>query len=155
SGREIAYNDDFHFRPDPALACTIPEEGEYVAEIRDALYRGREDFTYRIKVVELAPERTQAGDAVAGPVAEVAASAGTDLPIAAAGAQPGAAAVATHRFSGRAGERIVAEVFARREGSPLDSVLTIVGPDGRELATNDDCEDKAAGLLTHQADSRV
>lgn len=52
-GREVAYNDDFRFYPDPVLHCEIPEDGEYVLKIRDALHRGREDFVYRIAVGEL------------------------------------------------------------------------------------------------------
>ena len=50
---------------------------------------------------------------------------------------------------------VVAEIRARRLGSPLDSLLRVTGPDGKEIATNDDHDDPAAGLLTHQADSRV
>jgi hypothetical protein len=57
------------------------------------------------------------------------------------------------RFDGRAGEEIVAEVTARRLDSPLDSMLRLTDAAGRELAVNDDAEDKGAALLTHQADS--
>jgi hypothetical protein len=59
------------------------------------------------------------------------------------------------RFNAAAGAEIVAEVFARRLGSPLDSVLKLTDADGRQLAFNDDHEDQGAGLLTHQADSRL
>lgn len=47
-GREVAYQDDFRFNPDPVLCYEVPEDGEYVIEIRDSIYRGREDFVYRI-----------------------------------------------------------------------------------------------------------
>ncbi len=60
-----------------------------------------------------------------------------------------------YRFDGRAGEEVVAEVLARRLDSPLDSVLKLTDASGRQLAANDDYEDKGAGLLTHQADSRI
>ena len=53
SGAEVAYDDDFRFHPDPVLHCEIPDDGQYVLEIRDALYRGREDFVYRIALGEL------------------------------------------------------------------------------------------------------
>lgn len=53
SGREVSYADDFRFDPDPALSCVIPQDGEYVLEIKDAIYRGREDFVYRLTVGEL------------------------------------------------------------------------------------------------------
>ena len=52
-GNEIAYDDDFHFNPDPVLHCKIPADGQYLVEIKDAIYRGREDFVYRITIGEL------------------------------------------------------------------------------------------------------
>ncbi|MEO0018277.1 MAG: hypothetical protein RLZZ522_1560, partial [Verrucomicrobiota bacterium] len=54
-----------------------------------------------------------------------------------------------------AGTAVVAEIRARRLGSPLDSILRVTGPDQKVVATNDDHADPAAGLLTHQADSLV
>ena len=57
------------------------------------------------------------------------------------------------RFEGRAGDTIVAEVYARRLDSPLDSVLKLTDAAGKQLAFNDDHEDKGAGLDTHYADS--
>lgn len=59
------------------------------------------------------------------------------------------------RVDARAGSEIVAEVLARRLNSPLDSVLKIIGPNGKEMASNDDNEDKASALDTHHADSRL
>ena len=59
------------------------------------------------------------------------------------------------RFEGRAGEQIVAEVYARRLDSPLDSVLELTDAAGKRLAFNDDHEDKADGLNTHHADSLI
>ena len=59
------------------------------------------------------------------------------------------------RIDARAGEEITAEVFARRLDSPLDSVLRLTDAAGKQLAVNDDFEDKGQGLLTHQADSRI
>lgn len=52
-GKELAYTDDFRFNPDPVLYYEIPAEGDYVLEIKDAIYRGREDFVYRLTVGEL------------------------------------------------------------------------------------------------------
>ena len=51
-GREVAFADDYRFEPDPVLFYQIPEDGEYELEIRDSIYRGREDFVYRIAVGE-------------------------------------------------------------------------------------------------------
>jgi hypothetical protein len=57
------------------------------------------------------------------------------------------------KFTGRAGETIVAEVYARRLDSPLDSVLKLTDATGKLLAWNDDNEDLGSGLNTHHADS--
>ena len=48
----MAFADDYRFSPDPVLFYQIPEGGEYELEIRDSIYRGREDFVYRIAVGE-------------------------------------------------------------------------------------------------------
>lgn len=52
-GKEVAYNDDFRFKPDPTIFLQVPQTGEYVLTITDAIYRGREDFVYRITIGEL------------------------------------------------------------------------------------------------------
>lgn len=52
-GKEVAYNDDFRFKPDPTIFYEVAKDGEYVVSITDAIYRGREDFVYRITVGEL------------------------------------------------------------------------------------------------------
>ena len=52
-GNEVAYDDDYCFDPDPVLFYKAPEDGVYGLEVRDALYRGRDDFVYRIAVGEL------------------------------------------------------------------------------------------------------
>ena len=53
SGKELAYDDDYRFKPDPVIFYEVPQDGEYVFTIRDAIYRGREDFVYRISIGEL------------------------------------------------------------------------------------------------------
>ena len=53
SGKEVAYDDDYRFKPDPTLFFEVPGDGEYVFSIHDSLYRGREDFVYRITIGEL------------------------------------------------------------------------------------------------------
>jgi len=42
------------------------------------------------------------------------------------------------RFEGKEGQQIVAEVFAARYGSPLDSFLTLYTAEGQIVASNDD-----------------
>jgi hypothetical protein len=212
-GREVKYADHFLFHPDPVLYYEIPEDGAYVLEIHDSIYRGREDFVYRIEIGELPfvtgifPLGGRGGTRTAvelrgwnlpaGKITEdnkgkpagiypIAAHSGAllsnrvpfavdalpeilekepnnrkenaqrvALPVIVNGriARPGDADV--FRFDGRADEEIVAEVFARRLNSPLDSLLRLTDAAGRELAVNDDAEDKGAALLTHQADSRI
>lgn len=53
SGKEVAFCDDYTYHVDPVLFYKVPESGYYEVEINDALYRGREDFSYRIDVGEL------------------------------------------------------------------------------------------------------
>jgi hypothetical protein len=53
AGKELAYDDHHGFEPDPVLNCKIPKDGQYVLEIHDSLYRGRDDFVYRIALGEL------------------------------------------------------------------------------------------------------
>ncbi len=52
AGKEVAYDDDYRFKPDPTILCEIPGDGEYVLSIYDSIYRGREDFVYRITMGE-------------------------------------------------------------------------------------------------------
>ena len=210
-GREVQYADHFLFHPDPVLYYEIPEDGAYTLEIHDSVYRGREDFVYRIEMGELPfvtgifplggrtgtrvavelkgwnlpagkfteetkgkpagvyPITARNGQFVSNPTSfavdtlpEVLEKEPNNrkenaqrvsLPVIVNGriGQPGDWDV--FRFDGRAGEEIVAEVSARRLNSPLDSLLRLTDAAGRELAVNDDAEDKGAALLTHQADS--
>lgn len=211
NGNELAYDDDYKFHPDPVLFYEIPKDGEYVIEIRDAIYRGREDFVYRIAVGELpfvtsifplggtagaqatieadgwnlpasnlTPQAKDKGPGVypvsasckgliSNPVPfavdtlpecleqepnnEQASAQLVTLPIIVNGRIDQAGDVDVFRFEGRAGDEIVAEVYARRLDSPLDSTLKLTDATGRQIAFNDDHEDKAAGLTTHHADS--
>lgn len=211
SGREVAYEDGFRFQPDPVLRVRVPADGEYVLEIKDALYRGREDFVYRIAVGEL-PYITSifplGGSAGAKTVVSVngwnlqanrvtmdttgaepgfySLTAGggnlasnrvpfavdtlpelperepnsvskhaqrVTLPVIVNGRIQEPGDLDVYSFQGRAGDQVVAEVRARRLGSPLDSSLELMDALGRRVAFNDDHEDKGAGLLTHHADS--
>jgi len=212
SGKELAFDDDFRFHPDPVLYYEIPKDGEYVLEIKDSIYRGREDFVYRITVsetpfvtsifplggragIETAIEVkgwnlpvnsvTQNKDCkpsvlpvyvakdgwisnrlpfVVDPSPQCAEQEPNDdkdhaqaigLPIIINGRidKPGDSDV--FRIKGHAGAEIVAEVQARRLDSPVDSVLRITDATGKQIAYNDDNEDKASGLNTHHADSYI
>ncbi|MBN2447170.1 MAG: PPC domain-containing protein [Phycisphaerae bacterium] len=52
AGKEVAYADDYRFDPDPVLLFEVPADGEYAVEIRDSIYRGRDDFVYRLSIAE-------------------------------------------------------------------------------------------------------
>lgn len=49
-GREVAYCDDYRLSVDPVIILNVPESDTYTLEIHDAIYRGREDFNYRIEL---------------------------------------------------------------------------------------------------------
>lgn len=49
-GKNLASNDD-QGGPDPVLQWSAPEDGEYLAVVRDHQRRGGGDFTYRLEVV--------------------------------------------------------------------------------------------------------
>lgn len=210
-GKELAYAGSYRFHPDPVLHYEVPRDGNYVVEINDSVFRGREDFIYRMALGELpfvtgifplggkAGEETQVAvqgwnlpftsltenargktagiDALdascrswplnrlpfaLGSLPECMEQEPNDspeqaqrvtLPVIVNGRidRPGDRDV--FRFEGRARQEIVAEVYARRLDSPLDSVLKLTDATGRQLAFNDDHEDKACGLITHHADS--
>lgn len=211
AGREVTAADDYGSDPDPVLFYKVPSDGVYELEIRDAIYRGRDDFVYRVAVGELPfitqwfPLGGRVGTPTTAPVSgwnlppqalQLDTSPGGETvrlarmpdPVGACNAvryavddlpeslenepndaQQQAQAVTlpmlingrigragdtdAYRFTGRAGEEVVAEVRARRLGSPLDSQLRLMGPDGAVLASNDDYDDREAGLIVHQADS--
>lgn len=183
-GREVASSDHCAFDPDPVISYEVTSDGNYTLEIRDSLYRGREDFVYRIALGEdaqgnsiwlgrrdgvlpsyrtsadpFAPSSQSYLQFVRNPLPECEAKTsgedpqGITLPHMIRGCISKAGVVDTFRISGHVGERIVAEVYARRLGSPLDSLLTVVNSKGKVIAMNDDTPDPDEGLLTHHADS--
>lgn len=58
-GHEVAYNDDYRFDPDPVIFYKVPADGIYRLKVSDSIFRGRDDFVYRIAAGEL-PFVTQA-----------------------------------------------------------------------------------------------
>jgi hypothetical protein len=48
NGAAVAGAQCFQFRPDPVLLWEVPASGDYEIEVRDSIYRGREDFVYRV-----------------------------------------------------------------------------------------------------------
>jgi len=213
-GRELAYNDDYRFKPDPVILFEVPEDGEYLLAIHDAIYRGREDFVYRITIGELPfvtsifplggrvdtettiemkgwnlTETSMTVDSAEwssgvyqltargkdGLLADPFLFAEDNLPDCTEkdhNDQQRTAQVVTlpvivngriehpgdhdlFKFEGKAGDEVVAEVYARRLDSPLDSLLKLTDSNGKKLALNDDREDSGTGLNTHHADSYI
>jgi len=211
SGKEVAYNDDFRSDPDPVIFYEVPEDGDYLLTINEALFRGRESFVYRITVGELPfvtgifplggrvgePVKIEVDgwnldnttlsppppDAKPGqyllaatngkfasnhvpfaldtlpeclnqePNDEPAQAQKVTLPIIVNGRADRSGDWDVFEVEGKAGETLVAEVQARRLGSPYDSFLKVTGPDGKIIALNDDHYDAASGLNTDHADS--
>jgi ribosomal protein L40E len=211
NGKEVAYNDDFRFSPDPVIYFEVPEDGEYLLAINEALFRGRESFVYRITIGELPyvtsvfPLGGRAGeevkvemdgwnlekttpalppkDAKPGhhlitakngkfasnqvlfaldtlpecmenePNDEPAKAQKVQMPIIINGRSDKAGDWDVFEVEGKAGETIVAEVDARRLGSPLDSFVKVTSADGKVIAVNDDHFDAGSGLNTDHADS--
>jgi hypothetical protein len=52
-GRELVSADHYLFHPDPLIEYDVPADGEYIAEIHDSIFRGREDFICRVSMGEL------------------------------------------------------------------------------------------------------
>lgn len=52
-GKELAFADDYRFQPDPTILFEVPHDGDFVFAIHDSIYRGREDFVYRVTIGEL------------------------------------------------------------------------------------------------------
>jgi len=167
-GTEVAFCDDNGFDPDPLLVYEVPADGEYEVEVRDALYRGREDFVYRLVVGEPVADGERADSVAmaraAGDLPECVevepndgpdSAQGVSLAVSVSGQIERPGDVDVYRFAGRAGETIIAEVRARRLGSDLDSLVRLIDGSGAVVAWNDDSPDAEAGLITHHADSYV
>jgi len=218
AGHEVAFDDDFRFDPDPVLFYKVPKSGEYELEIRDSIYRGREDFVYRVAIGQLPfitamsplggragvrtvasiegwnlpktrlPLDTDLGDTGIGHTAlhrgrqfsnavpyavddlpECTEDESNDtiedaqvinLPRIVNGCISSTDDVDVFRFQARSGDEIVAEVWARRLNSPLDSLVRLTDATGQTIQWNDDhvvtdshLYKDVTGLTTHHADS--
>ena len=217
-GKEVAFDDDFRFSPDPVLFYEVPQNGIYRLIIRDSIYRGREDFVYRIAIAERPfitqffplggrtgiktvttisgwnlPEQKLALDTTfsdhefretvyinnnnvsnyipyaVGMLPEVdehepnnslKTARAIKLPVNINGRISRSGEIDNFKFTGKAGEQVVAEVYARQLNSPLDSLLQLLDSSGKVIAWNDDFVHKEkylhkarVGIMTHHADS--
>jgi hypothetical protein len=221
SGKEVAYDDDFRFKPDPVVFFDVPRDGEYAFAIYDGIYRGREDFVYRVTIGELPFVKSIFPLGGRIDTALTVEMKGWNLPSTrltppTKDVEPGIYPIGVRKegfysnrvllaldslpdclerepnntpataqkvpipmiingridvpgdwdvfqFEGKAGQKIVAEVNARRLDSPLDSVLKITDASGKQIAYNDDnntdtisnLKDVDWGVTTHHADSYI
>lgn len=146
-GRELAYSDDYGPDPDPRFRHTAASAGIHRLQIRDSIYRGRFDFVYRLEV------RKVGAESASTPQAQPAGRASPAQAGWLSGAVSAAGETDVFKVEASAGETFVAEIRARRDGSPLDASLTLKDASGRVVAFNDDFEDRESGLATHHADS--
>ncbi len=51
--KELAHADNFYTGQDPVILYDTATDGDYYLELRDSIYRGREDFVYRVSIGEL------------------------------------------------------------------------------------------------------
>ena len=156
--RLIASADDHYFDPDPVLVFRAPAAGKYTLRVRDALYRGREDFVYRIAVRRGKPGTRIPGiDASAGGPWINSAEVKHELKVPAFVrfrlGRPGSAF--NLRFHAEAGQKLEIEVLARCIGSPLDARMKLFAPDGKALAAVDDVKRPRIGTVLHQSDPRL
>ncbi|MDR3108768.1 MAG: PPC domain-containing protein [Planctomycetaceae bacterium] len=54
NGKQLATAASYKFEPDPLITFDVPEDGIYTIEVRDTLFRGRDDFVYRLSIGEFA-----------------------------------------------------------------------------------------------------
>jgi hypothetical protein len=153
--QSVAYADDCRFDPDPVLTFTAPETGRYTLAVRDALYRGREDFIYRITAFRGSPAPLKLTPPRIPNVKLIdTAAIGKNTIL-----TPGimlkdtlrTAAGNSYRFHARKGQTVMVELYARRQGSPADGVLMIYDASGKLLADNDDTPRLKAGTILHGA----
>lgn len=136
SGREIAFADDYFYHPDPVMTFTPPADGTYVLEIRDAIYRGREDFVYAIAVAEGA-ERPDVREVPIWPIPDQAVPAASMVKeFRGTVSEPGK--VVCHELDLAGPDNLVIDVLARRAGSPLDPRVEVSDVNGRVLAVLSD-----------------
>ncbi len=216
-GKEVAFADHYEFHPDPVILYDVPADGTYGLEVRDTIYRGREDFVYRVAIGELPfitsafplgaragskaaaavdgwnlpakelPLDTSAGGAAvrdaflqdksglsnavsyavddlpecieSEPNDDAAHAQAVELPVVANGRIGKPGDVDVFKIQGRAGEQVVADVVARRVGSPLDSLVRVIDSAGKVVGFDDDYMPTDGdlhpdmGTITHQADS--
>ena len=161
SGRELAFADDEYFNPDPVLRYKAPYSTYVILEVRDWLYRGREDFIYRVAVADSDVPFKLSGKSFVNCGKEFQYSA-KNPPLPANGlavvngviAKPGEKHIIS--VSGKKGDQLSIAVAARKDGSPLDAAVELYdsqkGKPGKLIAASDDTPGILAGPIVQQLD---
>ena len=132
-GKEIAYEDDFYFLPDPILSIVAPVDGVYTLKIHDNLYRGRQDCVYIVRCYEDSPlghsftPQNRAFVCFPPPAAHIPPAAGNGVDIR-TGVIDCPGRIIRHDFTVKEPITLKFELFARRAGSPLDGIIRLYGP---------------------------
>ena len=133
--KEVAFADDFYYLPDPVLTYKVPQDGFYVLKIHDNLFRGGPNFVYTIFCRDAKTDRPlyapkdRAFACYPQPASFIPPKAASNL-IVRTGSIDMPGRVDRHFFTiGEPGTWHF-ELYARREGSPLDGVLQLFGPMG-------------------------
>ena len=160
-GKELAFADDEFFLPDPVLRFKSNKAGDYLLKIRDNLYRGREDFVYRVamekgrKSYKTVIRSFRDMDEISEEEA-VQRKLFIGRPLVVTGRLDRPGKVDSFRFKGRKGMKFHAEIAARRDGSPMDAVLTLYAPDGKTIVqADDDAKQLNVGLILQQTDPTI
>ncbi|MCM8788680.1 MAG: hypothetical protein NC907_02695, partial [Candidatus Omnitrophica bacterium] len=175
--KEVAYADDYYYQPDPLIEFKVPETGIYFLEIRDSIYRGREDFVYRVYVMEkkdtgtLFPHLISPAYGIEEKLSQLPENVrnlpkfketeqrlpfaqSISIPVLIKGCIDFQKDVDIYRFFGKQADTVVIEVYGRRAGSPIDSLIRLKNQMGQIVEWNDDMKQNIeSGLLTHHADS--
>ncbi len=171
-GTRLAYVDDTYGDPDPRLEYTFDQSGTYIVEVRDAIYRGSENFVYRLHMTEVAVEENEIREEDVDythheldytkekePNNHHDQAGYVKLPRVIVGHISAKGDIDSYSFDGLAGTSIIAEIEARYFDSPMDSLIRLLDEEGNVLAMNDDYVSKrehlhmGPGLMTHYADS--
>ena len=151
--KSLAYADDYYFDPDPVLTFKAPADGVYTLKIRDALYRGREDFVYRVdafsgKYKAPAIQAPQIADLKVLDMGELKKSGVLPHPVMVKHTLKNANGN-DYRIKLQKDEEVVLEVFARRLGLPPDAVIKVFDSNGKLIAFNDDTDRLKVGVILH------
>jgi hypothetical protein len=150
-GKECAFADDNGFHPDPVVAFTPAKTGKYILEIRDNLFRGREDFVYSILVSKDGEKTSYENLGIwKTPVAEI--KDGRVFK----GAVTEKGRSVRHRINIASAGKYAFDLRARRIGSRLDARMALRDRDGKILKKFDDIEETVhvGALIQGECDPR-